>query len=88
MGSHQEALGIGERLLAGSLAGAIAQSSIYPMEVSPATSSTPPPQLPLADSPSPPQVLKTRLALGRTGQYLGILDCARTIFWKEGLAAF
>lgn len=34
MGSHQETLGIGERLVAGSLAGAIAQSSIYPMEVS------------------------------------------------------
>lgn len=33
---HQGALGISERLLAGSLAGAIAQSSIYPMEVSPA----------------------------------------------------
>lgn len=34
MGSNQETLGIGERLAAGSLAGAIAQSSIYPMEVS------------------------------------------------------
>lgn len=33
MGSHQDSLGIGQRLLAGSLAGAIAQSSIYPMEV-------------------------------------------------------
>lgn len=33
MGSHQDSLGISERLLAGSLAGAIAQSSIYPMEV-------------------------------------------------------
>lgn len=28
------------------------------------------------------------MALGRTGQYSGILDCARSIFWKEGLAAF
>lgn len=43
----------------------------------------------LADVPCPPpQVLKTRLALGRTGQYSGILDCARTILWKEGPAAF
>lgn len=33
MGSHQDSLGISQRLLAGSLAGAIAQSSIYPMEV-------------------------------------------------------
>ncbi|XP_026153377.1 calcium-binding mitochondrial carrier protein SCaMC-2-B isoform X1 [Mastacembelus armatus] len=65
IGSNQETLGITERLVAGSLAGAIAQSSIYPMEV-----------------------LKTRLALGKTGQYSGILDCARHIFQKEGVAAF
>ncbi|XP_053086359.1 calcium-binding mitochondrial carrier protein SCaMC-2-B isoform X1 [Pangasianodon hypophthalmus] len=65
IGSNQETLGILERLVAGSLAGAIAQSSIYPMEV-----------------------LKTRLALGKTGQYSGIADCAKRIFQKEGLAAF
>ncbi|XP_067114486.1 calcium-binding mitochondrial carrier protein SCaMC-2-B isoform X2 [Osmerus mordax] len=65
MGSNQETLGILERLVAGSLAGVIAQSSIYPMEV-----------------------LKTRLALRRTGQYSGIADCAKHIFRKEGLAAF
>ncbi|KAG5834948.1 calcium-binding mitochondrial carrier protein SCaMC-2-B isoform X2 [Anguilla anguilla] len=65
IGSDQEALGILERLVAGSLAGAIAQSSIYPMEV-----------------------LKTRLALRRTGQYGGIVDCARHILRKEGMAAF
>lgn len=35
-----------------------------------------------------PQVLKTRLALGRTGQYSGMVNCARHIFWKEGVAAF
>lgn len=33
IGSDQEILGIRERLVAGSLAGVIAQSSIYPMEV-------------------------------------------------------
>ncbi|XP_043095805.1 calcium-binding mitochondrial carrier protein SCaMC-2-B isoform X6 [Puntigrus tetrazona] len=65
IGSNQETLGILERLVAGSLAGAFAQSSIYPMEV-----------------------LKTRLALGRTGQYSGIMDCAKYIFKKEGLTAF
>ncbi|XP_030005558.1 calcium-binding mitochondrial carrier protein SCaMC-2-B isoform X2 [Sphaeramia orbicularis] len=65
IGSNQETLGITERLVAGSLAGAIAQSSIYPMEV-----------------------LKTRLALRKTGQYVGILDCAKHIFQKEGVAAF
>lgn len=33
IGSNNETLGIAERLVAGSLAGVIAQSSIYPMEV-------------------------------------------------------
>ncbi|CAL8276633.1 unnamed protein product [Merluccius merluccius] len=65
IGSNQETLGIAERLVAGSLAGAISQSSIYPMEV-----------------------LKTRLALRKTGQYHGIADCAKRIFRNEGLAAF
>ncbi|XP_072310216.1 calcium-binding mitochondrial carrier protein SCaMC-2-B isoform X2 [Eucyclogobius newberryi] len=65
IGSQQETLGIPERFVAGSLAGVIAQSSIYPMEV-----------------------LKTRLALGKTGQYKGILDCAKNIFKKEGAIAF
>uniref|UniRef100_A0A7N5JNV6 Solute carrier family 25 member 25 n=1 Tax=Ailuropoda melanoleuca TaxID=9646 RepID=A0A7N5JNV6_AILME len=65
MGSDQETLRIHERLVAGSLAGAIAQSSIYPMEV-----------------------LKTRMALRKTGQYSGMLDCARKILAREGVAAF
>lgn len=65
IGSKQETLGIPERFVAGSLAGAIAQSSIYPMEV-----------------------LKTRLALGKTGQYMGILDCAKNILKTEGVTAF
>lgn len=65
IGSNQETLGILERFVAGSLAGAFAQSSIYPMEV-----------------------IKTRLALGRTGQFEGIADCAKHIFKREGVAAF
>ncbi|MBN3282169.1 SCM2B protein, partial [Polyodon spathula] len=65
IGTDQETLGILERFVAGSLAGAIAQSSIYPMEV-----------------------LKTRLALRKTGQYSGIADCAKRIFQKEGFRAF
>ncbi|KAG7480537.1 hypothetical protein MATL_G00057340 [Megalops atlanticus] len=65
IGSNPDSLGIGERFVAGSLAGVIAQSSIYPMEV-----------------------LKTRLALRKTGQYSGISDCAVQIFRKEGLGAF
>ncbi|XP_044162273.1 calcium-binding mitochondrial carrier protein SCaMC-2 isoform X3 [Bufo gargarizans] len=65
MGSDQETLGIRERLVAGSLAGVIAQSSIYPMEV-----------------------LKTRMALRKTGQYRGMLDCGKKILVKEGMSAF
>uniref|UniRef100_A0AAQ5Z826 EF-hand domain-containing protein n=1 Tax=Amphiprion ocellaris TaxID=80972 RepID=A0AAQ5Z826_AMPOC len=65
IGSDKETLSILERFIAGSLAGVIAQSTIYPMEV-----------------------LKTRLALRRTGQYAGISDCAKQIFRREGLGAF
>ncbi|XP_016426314.1 calcium-binding mitochondrial carrier protein SCaMC-2-A [Sinocyclocheilus rhinocerous] len=65
MGSSRETLGITERFVAGSLAGVIAQSTIYPMEV-----------------------LKTRLALRKTGQYKGISDCAKQILKGEGMTAF
>ncbi|XP_070597660.1 mitochondrial adenyl nucleotide antiporter SLC25A23-like isoform X2 [Erythrolamprus reginae] len=34
------------------------------------------------------QVMKTRLALGKTGQYSGVADCARQILQKEGIPAF
>ena len=45
--------------------------------------SPPPPSL---STPSSllPQVLKTRLALGTTGQYKGIYNCLRQILRKEG----
>jgi solute carrier family 25 phosphate transporter 23/24/25/41 len=33
-------------------------------------------------------VLKTRLTLRRTGQYKGLLDCARRILEQEGPRAF
>ncbi|CAL9703646.1 unnamed protein product [Knipowitschia caucasica] len=58
-------LRVQERFLAGSLAGATAQTLIYPMEV-----------------------LKTRLTLRKTGQYSGLLDCARHILQAEGVGAF
>lgn len=32
--------------------------------------------------------MKTRLALGKTGQYSGVADCARQILQKEGIPAF
>lgn len=58
-------LQVHERLLAGSTAGVIAQTAIYPMEV-----------------------LKTRLALGTTGQYTGMFDCFRQILHHEGPRSF
>ncbi|XP_069086536.1 mitochondrial adenyl nucleotide antiporter SLC25A23-like isoform X2 [Pleurodeles waltl] len=61
----QETLRVQERFVAGSLAGATAQTIIYPMEV-----------------------LKTRLALRKTGQYSGMVDCAKQILQKEGVRAF
>lgn len=33
---------------------------------------------------SPSQVLKTRLALGKTGQYRGMVDCFMQILSREG----
>ncbi|XP_034044962.1 calcium-binding mitochondrial carrier protein SCaMC-3-like [Thalassophryne amazonica] len=54
-----------ERFIAGSLAGATAQTAVYPMEV-----------------------LKTRLTLRKTGQFSGIIDCAKQMLQREGIAAF
>lgn len=54
-----------ERLMSGSLAGATAQTIIYPMEV-----------------------LKTRLALRKTGQFDGIIDCAKKVYKSEGAQVF
>ncbi|ESN92494.1 hypothetical protein HELRODRAFT_103700 [Helobdella robusta] len=36
----------------------------------------------------PMEVIKTRLAIGKSGQYNGMLDCARKIYKHEGLKAF
>lgn len=63
--SKDGTVGAAERFVAGSLAGATAQTSIYPMEV-----------------------LKTRLAVGKTGQYSGMFDCGKKILKKEGVKAF
>ena len=49
------------RFYAGTAAGWIAQTAIYPMEV-----------------------LKTRLALRKTGQYSGMADCLQKIYKNEG----
>ncbi|CAL4085256.1 unnamed protein product, partial [Meganyctiphanes norvegica] len=64
-GDKDREVHIYERLLAGSTAGAVSQTTIYPMEV-----------------------LKTRLALRKTGQYKSIADCAVQIFKREGFRPF
>jgi solute carrier family 25 phosphate transporter 23/24/25/41 len=33
------------------------------------------------------EVIKTRLAVGKTGQYKGIIDCGMRVYQKEGLKA-
>ncbi|CAO2599786.1 Calcium-binding mitochondrial carrier protein SCaMC-1, partial [Lemmus lemmus] len=58
-------LGVLQRFIAGSMAGATSQTCIYPMEV-----------------------LKTRLAVAKTGQYSGIYGCAKKTLKHEGFGAF
>ncbi|EDO32185.1 predicted protein [Nematostella vectensis] len=65
VGSDTKALGVTDRLLAGSMAGVASQTSIYPLEV-----------------------LKTRLAIRKTGQYRGLLHAASVIYQKEGIRSF
>lgn len=74
-----------ERFCAGASAGVIAQTFIYPMEV----------RLPSSLALSYPsshstlwdcwQVIKTRLAVSKTGRYNGILDCGWKVYKQEGL---
>lgn len=64
-GDSERELGIYERFAAGSMAGGISQTVIYPLEV-----------------------LKTRLALRKTGQYSSIWDATCKIYKKEGLRSF
>ncbi|UYV68237.1 SLC25A25 [Cordylochernes scorpioides] len=64
-GNSKRELTIYERGLAGSIAGAISQTIVYPLEV-----------------------LKTRMALRKTGQFKGMADMAQHIARHEGLRAF
>ncbi|XP_066590259.1 calcium-binding mitochondrial carrier protein SCaMC-2 isoform X2 [Prorops nasuta] len=64
-GTDTRELGLFERFAAGSLAGGISQSTIYPLEV-----------------------LKTRLALRKTGEFSGIVDAAKKIYNQNGLKSF
>lgn len=64
VGDTGKPIGMVERFAAGSSAGAIAQTCIYPLEV-----------------------VKTRLAVMKTGQYKGMVDCLMKIYKKEGFIA-
>ncbi|XP_042212217.1 calcium-binding mitochondrial carrier protein SCaMC-2-like isoform X4 [Homarus americanus] len=64
-GRKERELTIYERFVAGSFAGGISQTTIYPLEV-----------------------LKTRLALRKTGQYSSIGDAAKKILRQEGVRSF
>ncbi|XP_015586027.1 calcium-binding mitochondrial carrier protein SCaMC-2 isoform X3 [Cephus cinctus] len=64
-GTDSRELSIYERFVAGSIAGGISQSVIYPLEV-----------------------LKTRLALRKTGEYSGVLDAAKKIYSQGGIKSF
>ncbi|XP_032664163.1 calcium-binding mitochondrial carrier protein SCaMC-2 isoform X2 [Odontomachus brunneus] len=58
-------LGLFERFCAGSCAGGISQTVVYPLEV-----------------------LKTRLALRKTGEYSGMIDAIRKIYRQGGISSF
>jgi len=64
-GNDNRDLEIYERLMAGSFAGALSQTVIYPLEV-----------------------MKTRLALRKTGEFKSILDCAKKMFAADGIRTF
>nr|CAD7195420.1 unnamed protein product [Timema douglasi] len=65
MGNQKRDLPIHERFVAGSLAGAISQTVIYPLEV-----------------------MKTRLALRKTGQYKNLVDAVRKMYETEGIRGY
>lgn len=81
-------LRVHERFFAGCLAGATAQTTIYPMEVKPSDSKMI--WLLCVSRPllASLQVLKTRLTLRKTGQFSGLADCATQILRREGVGAF
>ncbi len=64
-GNQDRDLYIYERFLAGSMAGGVSQSVIYPLEV-----------------------MKTRLALRKTNEFKGILDCVKKLYVNGGLVSF
>ncbi|XP_069705504.1 mitochondrial adenyl nucleotide antiporter SLC25A24-B [Periplaneta americana] len=64
-GNNTRELSIYERFVAGSLAGGISQTVIYPLEV-----------------------MKTRLALRKTGEFSSIVDAAKKMYRKGGWKTF
>lgn len=94
LSSKGEKIETHQRFLAGSLAGATAQTAIYPMEVSSVGYNTERKAFTVIEvaasflTISFIQVLKTRLTLRKTGQYSGMFDCAKKILRDEGVKAF
>lgn len=88
LSSKGEKIETHQRFLAGSLAGATAQTAIYPMEVSYMKAFTMIEMTATSLTISFIQVLKTRLTLRKTGQYSGMFDCAKKILRDEGVKAF
>ncbi|XP_050434984.1 calcium-binding mitochondrial carrier protein SCaMC-2-like [Adelges cooleyi] len=64
-GSRQTDLSIGDRFVAGSIAGGVSQSGIYPLDV-----------------------LKTRLAISKSNEHKGFVDCAKKMYHREGVRSF
>ncbi|OAF67894.1 Mitochondrial thiamine pyrophosphate carrier 1 [Intoshia linei] len=65
MYGREESLNLFDRFLAGSMAGVVSQSAIYPMDV-----------------------MKTRLAIARTGQYQNILHVGSQLYKLNGFRGF
>lgn len=91
-GSPTRDLGMYERFVAGSIAGCISQTTIYPLEVSLNRFSLQSVGTLFSNfkcfSMFFYQVLKTRLSLRTTGQYRGIVDAAKKIYSREGASVF
>lgn len=90
-------LGLFERFCAGSCAGGISQTVVYPLEVSLTVSAVRSFQLRSCCKRIQLyvtwydlilQVLKTRLALRKTGEYNGVIDAIRKIYRQGGISSF
>ena len=84
-GNEDRDLFLYERFIAGSLAGGVSQSIIYPLEV---TSIFYDIELFFISDNLLNKVMKTRMALRKSGEFTGIIDCVRKLYRAEGLKVF